>query len=181
MRALTWHGKHDVRMETVDDPGIVNPRDCVIKVTSTAICGSDLHLYDGFIPEVRKGDVLATVTPPVQAVDVSDMRQRQGELDQQIVIMERRVERYRKLAPGGAVSQVQLDDAQARAQVPAGDADRADGFGPQFVGQLVQFPVAQRLQVRGQLDPVKDRRLGQVGHRLALCAGRGRAVKCRVR
>ena len=41
MRALTWHGKHDVRMETVDDPEIVNPRDCVIKVTSTAICSSD--------------------------------------------------------------------------------------------------------------------------------------------
>jgi len=58
MKALTWHGKHDVRCETVDDPAIVNPRDAVIRVTSTAICGSDLHLYDGFIPSMKKGDVL---------------------------------------------------------------------------------------------------------------------------
>ena len=58
MKALTWHGKHDVRCETVDDPGIVNPRDAVIRVTSTAICGSDLHLYDGYIPSMMKGDIL---------------------------------------------------------------------------------------------------------------------------
>jgi threonine dehydrogenase-like Zn-dependent dehydrogenase len=58
MRALTWHGTHDVRVETVDDPGIVNPRDAIIKVTSTAICGSDLHLYDGVIPGVMSGDIL---------------------------------------------------------------------------------------------------------------------------
>jgi len=58
MRALTWHGKHDVRMDTVDDPEIINPRDAIIKVTSTAICGSDLHLYDGFIPTMKSGDVL---------------------------------------------------------------------------------------------------------------------------
>ncbi len=58
MRALTWHGTHDVRVETVDDPEIVNPRDAILKITSTAICGSDLHLYDGVIPGVRPGDVL---------------------------------------------------------------------------------------------------------------------------
>jgi threonine dehydrogenase-like Zn-dependent dehydrogenase len=58
MRALTWHGKHDVRMETVPDPQIVNPRDAVIKVTSTAICGSDLHLYDSYIPTLHRGDIL---------------------------------------------------------------------------------------------------------------------------
>ena len=58
MRALTWHGRHDVRVDTVPDPEIVNPRDCVIKVTSTAICGSDLHLYDGYIPTMRAGDIL---------------------------------------------------------------------------------------------------------------------------
>jgi threonine dehydrogenase-like Zn-dependent dehydrogenase len=58
MKALTWHGKHDVRCETVDDPAIVNPRDAVIRITSTAICGSDLHLYDGYIPSMMKGDVL---------------------------------------------------------------------------------------------------------------------------
>lgn len=58
MRALTWHGKHDVRVDTVDDPEILNPRDAIIKVTSTAICGSDLHLYDGYIPTMMAGDVL---------------------------------------------------------------------------------------------------------------------------
>ncbi|HEX2624040.1 MAG TPA: zinc-dependent alcohol dehydrogenase [Sphingomicrobium sp.] len=58
MKALTWNGKHDVRCETVDDPGIVNPRDAIVRITSTAICGSDLHLYDGFIPSMMKGDIL---------------------------------------------------------------------------------------------------------------------------
>ena len=58
MRALTWHGKHDVRVETVPDPEIVNPRDAIVKVTSTAICGSDLHLYDAVIPGVLAGDIL---------------------------------------------------------------------------------------------------------------------------
>ncbi len=58
MRALTWHGAKDVRVETVDDPEIVNSRDAILKITSTAICGSDLHLYDGVIPAVKPGDVL---------------------------------------------------------------------------------------------------------------------------
>ncbi|WJY19877.1 zinc-dependent alcohol dehydrogenase [Alteriqipengyuania flavescens] len=58
MRALTWHGTRDVRVETVDDPEIINPRDAIVKITSTAICGSDLHLYDGVIPGVKPGDVL---------------------------------------------------------------------------------------------------------------------------
>ena len=58
MRALTWHGTHDLRIDTVPDPEIVNPRDAIIKVTSTAICGSDLHLYDGVIPGMVPGDIL---------------------------------------------------------------------------------------------------------------------------
>lgn len=58
MRALTWHGTHDVRVETVDDPEIINSRDAILKITSTAICGSDLHLYDGVIPGLIPGDVL---------------------------------------------------------------------------------------------------------------------------
>ncbi|WP_454280953.1 zinc-dependent alcohol dehydrogenase [Sphingomonas sp. Marseille-Q8236] len=58
MKALTWHGKHDVRIDNVDDPEIVNPRDAIIKVTATAICGSDLHLYDGYIPTMKSGDIL---------------------------------------------------------------------------------------------------------------------------
>ena len=58
MRALTWHGKHDVRIDTVPDPQIVNPRDAIVRITSTAICGSDLHLYDHTIPRMKSGDVL---------------------------------------------------------------------------------------------------------------------------
>ena len=58
MKALTWHGTHDVRTETVPDPKILNPRDAILKITSTAICGSDLHLYDGFIPTMKAGDIL---------------------------------------------------------------------------------------------------------------------------
>ena len=58
MRALTWHGKHDVRVDSVPDPEILNPRDAIIRITSTAICGSDLHLYDGYIPSMKAGDIL---------------------------------------------------------------------------------------------------------------------------
>ncbi len=58
MKALCWHGKNDVRVETVPDPTLINPRDAIVRVTSTSICGSDLHLYDGFIPSMHKGDIL---------------------------------------------------------------------------------------------------------------------------
>jgi threonine dehydrogenase-like Zn-dependent dehydrogenase len=58
MKAVVWHGVHDVRVETVPDPKIVNPHDAIVRVTRTAICGSDLHLYDGYIPTMMKGDVL---------------------------------------------------------------------------------------------------------------------------
>lgn len=58
MRALCWHGKGDIRCESVPDPGIEDPRDAIIKVSSCAICGSDLHLMDGYIPAMQKGDVL---------------------------------------------------------------------------------------------------------------------------
>jgi threonine dehydrogenase-like Zn-dependent dehydrogenase len=58
MRALTWHGKHDVRIETVPDPEIINPRDAIVRITATAICGSDLHLYDHYIPTLKAGDIL---------------------------------------------------------------------------------------------------------------------------
>jgi threonine dehydrogenase-like Zn-dependent dehydrogenase len=58
MKALCWHGKFDVRVEDVPEPEIINPRDAIIKVTSTAICGSDLHLYDSYIPTLEAGDIL---------------------------------------------------------------------------------------------------------------------------
>jgi threonine dehydrogenase-like Zn-dependent dehydrogenase len=58
MRAIVWHGKKDVRCDTVPDPRIEDERDAIVKVTSCAICGSDLHLYDGFIPTMKHGDIL---------------------------------------------------------------------------------------------------------------------------
>jgi threonine dehydrogenase-like Zn-dependent dehydrogenase len=58
VRANCWNGKHDVRVETVPDPRILDDGDAIIRVTSTAICGSDLHLYNGLIPSMEKGDVL---------------------------------------------------------------------------------------------------------------------------
>ena len=58
MRANCWMGKKDVRVETVPDPRILNQRDAIVKISSTAICGSDLHLYNGFIPTMVKGDIL---------------------------------------------------------------------------------------------------------------------------
>ena len=58
MKAVCWHGTEDVRVETVPDPKILNPRDAIIKITSTAICGSDLHLYDGYNPTMQPGDIL---------------------------------------------------------------------------------------------------------------------------
>ncbi|MEA2746614.1 MAG: hypothetical protein QOI41_757, partial [Myxococcales bacterium] len=58
MRALVWHGKEDVRVDKVPDPTIKDPTDVIVKITSTAICGSDLHLYDGYQPTMERGDIL---------------------------------------------------------------------------------------------------------------------------
>jgi threonine dehydrogenase-like Zn-dependent dehydrogenase len=58
MKAVCWEGTNDIRVERVPDPTILNPRDAIVRITSTAICGSDLHLMDGFIPTMRKGDIL---------------------------------------------------------------------------------------------------------------------------
>ena len=58
MRATCWMGKKKVEVREVPDPQILNQRDCIVKITSTAICGSDLHLYNGFIPTMEKGDIL---------------------------------------------------------------------------------------------------------------------------
>jgi threonine dehydrogenase-like Zn-dependent dehydrogenase len=58
MKALCWYGTNDVRISRVPDPHIINPRDAIIRVTLTAICGSDLHLLDGFIPTLKRGDIL---------------------------------------------------------------------------------------------------------------------------
>jgi threonine dehydrogenase-like Zn-dependent dehydrogenase len=58
VKALCWQGKNKVAVEQVNDPGILNPRDGIVRVTRTAICGSDLHLYDGYIPSMEPGDIL---------------------------------------------------------------------------------------------------------------------------
>jgi threonine dehydrogenase-like Zn-dependent dehydrogenase len=58
VKAVLWQGINNVRVETVPDPELLNPRDAIVKVTLTAICGSDLHLYNGYIPAMQKGDIL---------------------------------------------------------------------------------------------------------------------------
>jgi threonine dehydrogenase-like Zn-dependent dehydrogenase len=58
MKATVWAGRNSVEVQSVPDPKILNDRDAIVRVTSTAICGSDLHLYDGYIPTVKRGDVL---------------------------------------------------------------------------------------------------------------------------
>jgi threonine dehydrogenase-like Zn-dependent dehydrogenase len=80
MKANCWYGKKDVQVVNVPDPKILNKRDAIVKVTSTAICGSDLHLYNGFIPTMEKGDILGhefmgevvEVGPEVKKVKVGD-------------------------------------------------------------------------------------------------------------
>lgn len=80
MQALTYHGSHDVRVERVPDPIIEQPDDIILRVTATAICGSDLHLYRGKIPQVKEGDifghefmgVVEEVGPQVTAVSKGD-------------------------------------------------------------------------------------------------------------
>jgi threonine dehydrogenase-like Zn-dependent dehydrogenase len=58
MKAVCWYGANDVRVETVPDPKILRPRDAILKITSTAICGSDLHIYGGYIPTTQPGDII---------------------------------------------------------------------------------------------------------------------------
>src|SRR5690554_6223859 len=62
MRALCWFGPEDVRVERVPDPAILDAGDIIIRVTLTAICGSDLHIYDGYIPTMQRGDILGHET-----------------------------------------------------------------------------------------------------------------------
>jgi threonine dehydrogenase-like Zn-dependent dehydrogenase len=74
MRALCWHGTGDVRVDTVPDPRIQDPRDAVIRITSSGICGSDLHLLDGFMPTMEKGDILGHEPMGVVAEVGSEVR-----------------------------------------------------------------------------------------------------------
>src|SRR6478672_7904570 len=80
MKAVCWMGTNDVRVEDVPDPRILEPRDAIVKITSTAICGSDLHLLDGYMPTMEKGDILGhepmgevvEVGPAVKNLKVGD-------------------------------------------------------------------------------------------------------------
>ncbi|MGI6206997.1 MAG: zinc-dependent alcohol dehydrogenase [Anaerolineae bacterium] len=80
MRAVCWYGKQDVRVETVEDPRIINPRDAIVRVTSTSICGSDLHIYNGWVATMKKGDILGhefmgevmAIGPEVNNLQVGD-------------------------------------------------------------------------------------------------------------
>lgn len=80
MKANCWFGKKDMRVENVPDPKILNPRDAIVRVTSTAICGSDLHLYNGFMPMMEKGDIVGhefmgevvEVGPAVRTLAIGD-------------------------------------------------------------------------------------------------------------
>src|SRR4029453_15150835 len=80
MKALCWMGTNDVRVETVPHPKILNDGDAIVKITSTAICGSDLHLYNGLVPTMRSGDILGNefrggggeVGPGVRNLHVGD-------------------------------------------------------------------------------------------------------------
>jgi threonine dehydrogenase-like Zn-dependent dehydrogenase len=80
MKAVCWNGTNDIRVESVPDPQILRPRDAIVRITTTAICGSDLHLYDGYIPTMESGDILGhefmgevvDVGPEVENLRVGD-------------------------------------------------------------------------------------------------------------
>jgi len=80
MRATCWYGTGDIRVEQVPDPTILNPRDAIVRITSTAICGSDLHIYGGYIPAMQPGDIIGhefmgevvEVGPKVNNLQVGD-------------------------------------------------------------------------------------------------------------
>jgi hypothetical protein len=103
----------------VELPGRIIPDPDASGFVQAAV-GGRLSPPEGGFPRlgarVKKGDILAYVTPPMQTIDVSDMRQRQGELDQQISIVERRLARYETLAPSGAVARSQLEDTRLELQ-----------------------------------------------------------------
>lgn len=141
----------------VELPGRIIPDPNASGVVQSSVGGRLSPPASGLFPRlgtrVRRGEVLATVTPPIQAVDLSDMRQTQGDLDQQISIVERRVDRYRRLALTGAVAQTQLDDALAEFK---GLQDRRAALDrirrePEPLVSPVDGVVAQAAAVAGQM------------------------------
>ncbi|WP_375409424.1 efflux RND transporter periplasmic adaptor subunit [uncultured Methylobacterium sp.] len=142
---------------TLELPGRIIPDPNASGIVQSSVGGRLGPPASGLFPRlgtpVRKGDVLATVTPPIQAVDVSDMRQTQGEIDQQLAIVARRVERFTRLATSGAVAQTQLDDALAELR---GLKERRASLDlirrePETLVAPVDGVVAQAAAVSGQL------------------------------
>ncbi len=146
-------GSHPQTMELA---GRIIPNPNTSGYVQTAV-GGRLSPPPGGFPllgtAVRKGDVLAHVTPPLQQIDISDMRQRQGELDQQIAIVERRKQRYERLAPSGAIAAIQLEETnleleglrERRAQL---DVVRRE---PEALVAPVSGVIADRTAVAGQI------------------------------
>lgn len=145
-----------VHRRTVELPGRVIPDPNASGFVQASV-GGRLSAPQGGFPRlgtpVRKGDVLAYVEPPLQAIDVSDMRQRQGELDQQISIVERRLARYETLAPGGAIARSQLEDTRSELQ---GLKDRRNSLdksrrAPEELTAPVDGVIAEGTPVAGQI------------------------------
>lgn len=140
----------------VELPGRIIPDPTASGYVQTALGGRLSPPPSGF-PRlgavVKAGDILGYVTPPVQTIDVSDMRQRQGELDQQIAIVERRLARYEQLAASGAVSRTQLDDTRLELQ---GLKDRRVSLDqvrrePEALVAPVSGVIAEGMPVAGQI------------------------------
>ncbi len=145
-----------VHHRTIELPGRIIP-DPNASGYVQASAGGRLSAPEAGFPRlgtrVNKGDVLAYVTPPVQTVDVSDMRQRQGELDQQISLVERRIIRFEPLAHNGVVTQVQLDEARIELQ---GLKDRRSALDriraePEALAAPVSGVIAEINAVAGQM------------------------------
>jgi membrane fusion protein, heavy metal efflux system len=145
-----------VHHRTIELPGRIIP-DPNASGYVQASAGGRLSAPEAGFPRlgtrVNKGDVLAYVTPPVQTVDVSDMRQRQGELDQQISLVERRIVRFEPLAQKGVVTQVQLDEARIELQ---GLKDRRSALDriraePEALAAPVSGVIAEINAVAGQM------------------------------
>jgi RND family efflux transporter MFP subunit len=143
---------------TVELPGRIIPDPNASGLVQASV-GGRLSPPPGGFPKlgrrVAKGEVLAYVTPPLQAIDISDMRQKQGELDQQIAIVERRVARYEPLAASGAVARVQLDETRLELQ---GLLDRRAALDrarrePEALIAPVDGIVADGSVVAGQIAP----------------------------
>ncbi len=147
-----------VQRRAIELPGRVMPDPNASGYVQASV-GGRLSPPPGGFPRlgsmVKKGDILAYVEPPIQAIDLSDMRQRQGELDQQMSIVERRLARYETLVPGGAVPRSQLEDTRTELQ---GLKDRRAALDksrrePEALIAPVDGVIAEGVPVAGQIAP----------------------------